>query len=151
VNKLTRYQTLSCKRERADSSPAFEVRDIDGEIRNLSDYKGKYLVMDFWFTSCGPCIEDTPTLKAWHESLDPEKVVLLGVSVDSRRQDVQDYRRKTGITWPQVFDQVDNTGILSDAYNVEGFPCYYVINPEGQLTTITHSLEEVVSRLSNAL
>ena len=65
-----------------DKAPDFDLTADDGSGLSLSDYAGKYVLLNFWATWCPPCVEEIPSLNALHDQLSDGGLVVLGVSVD---------------------------------------------------------------------
>ena len=115
-------------------APDFAVMDTNGDTLRLADFRGRHLLLDFWYTSCSPCIRDTPTLVEIYRAQRESGLEIIGVSVDRKQQDVTDYVRKNGMEWLQVLE-TDNDTKLTEIYNIGGFPSYVWIGPEGRIIT----------------
>jgi len=83
--------------------PDFKIPTIDGRSINLSDYRGKVLVIDFWATWCGPCRKETPALVRIANQLGPRGVEVLGLHIDDRgrssQQTIKDFIRQFGVSY----------------------------------------------------
>lgn len=93
---------------------------------SLDDYKGKYLLIDFWTVWCGPCIKEMPNLKALY---DKSKIEILGIVGDSQSDALEKAIDKNSITWPQILS--DETNRITNKYGINGYPTSLLINPEG--------------------
>lgn len=133
------------KREltRGDLAPGFTVQDIDGNELSLPDLTGKYVLLDFWSTGCGPCIKDTPLLKAVHERF-ADDLIIIGISDDPEREPVERCVARNQVRWIQVLDRTDNDRQLKRLYNVSGWPKYYLIDREGRIAADSDLLRGVV-------
>lgn len=121
--------------ELADPVPApdFSVQDVDGETWNLTDLRGRVVLLDFMGTWCTPCQRAVPVLEDLQAAY-PELVVLSVSSTDSE-QKVQDFRTQHGAQWPHIVD-----GRLPAAYREAGttapsmmWPSYALVDQEGNL------------------
>ena len=137
--------------ERGSVAPDFAVTDIDGKKLQLSNFRGKYVLLDFWYTGCGPCIKDTPRLKALSEKFDRDNFEIIGVSADIRRDKVKNYVEKSHIGWPQILDTIDNNNKVSKMYNIGGYPHYVLIDQEGKVMMTNRSFRVALTLISPLL
>jgi peroxiredoxin len=123
----------------------FDLRNIDGEIVSLVDYRGKWIILNFWASWCPPCKAELPTLNRFYKNMDKDKVVLLGINATgterSGNSDVISYvsafARDGGIDFPVLLDLCGNTGpCVSTVYGAGNLPTTVVISPEGVITKI---------------
>lgn len=116
-------------------APAFESKDFHGKSVKLSDFKGKVIVLDFWATWCGPCVQALPHVQETWEKMKDESVVILGVNRDAVGSEsrVKDFLEKKKITFRQV---EDFSGDIANAYRVSGIPCTVIIGADGLVQDI---------------
>lgn len=110
------------------AAPDFELPGPDGATVRLSDYRGQTVLLDFWGTWCGPCVEALPRLAALAEA-HPGVVVLGLASYEDDATDPVAFARARGATYPVV----RATGDVLDRFQVRVFPTYYVVGPNGQV------------------
>ena len=113
-------------------APDFSAVTRDGSTITLSEHRGKYVLLDFWHTRYGPCIEDTPDLLALHQKF-AEDLVIIGVSNDQDRREVTEFVRQHGMPWIQVLDLLDNDSKVRDMYDVSSWPSYVLVDREGNV------------------
>lgn len=113
-------------------APPFDVETLDGGRSKLADFRGKYLLVDFWATWCGPCIAEVPELKAVHDRFGKDgRFAMLSLSLDAAKDAPRRFVAEKGLAWKQGFlgEWVD--GGVTDAYHVETIPAIFLIGPDG--------------------
>jgi cytochrome c biogenesis protein CcmG, thiol:disulfide interchange protein DsbE len=106
-------------------APDFTVSDGTDTI-HLASYRGKIVLLNFWASWCGPCIEETPGLLALHR--DMPGLVMLGVSVD---EDADAYRRFLAHYHVDYATVLDPNKTAANLYHTEGWPETYIIDRQG--------------------
>ena len=114
------------------TAPDFEARTLEGSTIRLSDYRGKFVLIDFWGTWCSPCLGEVPYLKAAYETWPRDQFEILAIAnddVDSLRAFVE----REELPWTQV-PQMEGSDSLSnvlDAYRITGYPTTLLVDPNG--------------------
>ena len=122
--------------------PNIVLYDQYGQKHNIEEYKGKVVVINFWATWCGYCVEEMPEFEKVYKEFGSNKkdVIILGVAgpkskenlnnVDVEKDKVISFLKKKNITYPSLMDE---TGKSFDDYKVRALPMTYVINKDGYL------------------
>ncbi len=132
----TAKQALSAKKSTKAGQPFVDftiVQDPDNAEATtvkLSDYagKGKYLLVDFWASWCGPCKAEIPNIKAVYDKYAGEDFDVLSVAVWDKPKDTARAAIELGITWNQI---INAQQIPTDLYGIEGIPHIILIGPDG--------------------
>jgi len=98
---------------------------------SLDSLEGKYILLDFWGTWCGPCIREIPNLKTLYDNTDKSKFEIISIVVDSPKKDLEQMISKYGITWPQIIS--DDSNKIKEKYGIIKYPSTFLISPEGTI------------------
>jgi thiol-disulfide isomerase/thioredoxin len=135
-----------------DAAPAFEVPTLDDRTLKLADLRGKYVLLDFWATWCGPCRGETPHLKSVYEKFgkDP-RFVIVSLSLDPEQKEPREYAKKEGMDWPQGFLGDWSKTKLPNEYGVRGIPAIFLIGPDGKILAKDLRGPAILSAVEKAL
>lgn len=129
------------------------LRDLDGQAHSLSDYRGKWVIVNYWATWCPPCREEIPELVLFHEEHKDHDAVVWGVNLenidaDELRQFVDD----AFITYPVLRADVSSVNALGP---VNALPTTYIVDPNGKVVSravgavSSDSLENFINNYSH--
>ncbi len=132
VKKLLAAQESVLKTSVGKKFTDFEIIGEDGKAQRLSDYvgKGKYVLVDFWASWCGPCIRETATIKGILNEYEPKGLQVLGVAVWDKPEDTKTAIKTHGLPWPQI---INAGNIPTDLYGISGIPCIILFSPDGTI------------------
>jgi peroxiredoxin len=107
-------------------APAWELKDLDGKPHALADYKGKVVVLDFWYRGCGWCMKAMPQVKQLADDFKGQPVAVLGMCTDPDEKDARFVVDQMKLKYPVLRAQG-----VPEKYKVQGFPTLIVIDPKG--------------------
>jgi thiol-disulfide isomerase/thioredoxin len=113
----------------ATAAPAFDLVDSKGKNHKLSEYKGKWVLVNYWATWCPPCLAEIPDLAALHKNK-KNNLVVLGVAMDFQDpKDVLSFARNRAIPYPII---LGDDRAIEQVGPVRGLPTTYLYNPNGK-------------------
>ena len=110
------------------AAPEFVAPAVGADSLRLSDYRGKYVFLDFWATWCGPCINELPNLKKLHQSFPEDGLTIIGLAHDDPR-DVEDFIRNHEIPYVNGISNKE----VEQAYGIVAWPTTFLIAPGGEI------------------
>lgn len=135
-----------------EKAPEIEGQTLDGNPLKLSDFRGKVVVVDFWFVRCGPCRDMIPHEKQIVKQYQGRPFAWLGVNTDRNRDEAVDFVRENDITWQNWSDPASR---IARRYGISWVPRLFIIDGDGVLRfhdTMQRSyrdrdLEEIIDKL----
>ncbi|HET9700753.1 MAG TPA: TlpA disulfide reductase family protein [Burkholderiales bacterium] len=107
----------------------FSLTDAQGKVHRLEDYRGRWVLVNFWATWCPPCLEEIPDLVALYEGR--RKVMVLGIAMDYRdRETVLKFADQMFMSYPVVFG---DQAVSAQFGKLKGLPTTYLYGPDGRL------------------
>jgi peroxiredoxin len=135
-----------------DIAPDFQVKTVDGSPLRLDEFRGKYVLLDFWATWCGPCRGETPHLKKVYDSFGANgKFAMIGLSLDEKAEAPKSYAETNHLPWHQGFLGDWKKATLPDQYGVSGIPSIFLIDPAGKIVEADLRGEDIAAAVSKAL
>jgi peroxiredoxin len=135
-----------------DVAPDFSVPAFDGSTLRLSDYRGKFVLIDFWATWCGPCVEEMPNLIAAYRQFAPTgKVEFISLSLDGEPDAPLAFVEREKIEWKQGFLGEWSEDPVTKAYDVGGIPSVFLIGPDGKVLERGLRGEDIAAAIGKAL
>lgn len=121
--------------EEGRAAPNFQLRTLDGDQNTLLDYRGQYVVLNFWASWCGPCQTETPFLQRFSETYADRGVVVVGVNQQETLAAARSFAEKFSVAYPLL---LDTTGEVSDGYRVSSvtIPMTFLLDPDGVIVNV---------------
>lgn len=132
----------------------FEAILLDGQKIDLKDFRGKVVILDYWATSCGPCVGETPMLKTFYKNWKERGVELIGFSVDEDLETLKKYVEKESLPWPNASEKLSKERNLPDSrkkYEIDSYPTTILIDQNGNVVRAGSGLYSVIMNVGKLL
>jgi peroxiredoxin len=148
VNDILKKAKLTAVGETA---PDFTSTDAQGKPIRLSSFKGRYVLVDFWASWCGPCRRENPAVVKAYEQFHPKGFDILGVSLDDSKADWLEAIQKDGLHWAQVSDLKGWKNDVASEYGIQGIPMNFLLDKDGKIIAKGLRGEDLAKKLQEVL
>ena len=148
ADKLQRQQATSI----GALAPDFECKDINGNPVKLSGFRGKYLLLMFWSSDCGHCLDELPDIEKVFKEFSGDNFTILAIAQDvlEREKDWTDFVRNRELTWTNIFDErVDGKKKVAGLYNVQRIPFNLLLDNDGMIIAKDLHGEDLFNQLTS--
>lgn len=114
-------------------APEIALANEKGEIVTLSSFKGKYVLVDFWASWCGPCRGENPNVVAAYEKYKNKNFTVLGVSLDDNKENWIEAIKADKLNWPHISDLKKWESTVVPTYQIEGIPFNVLLDTAGKI------------------
>jgi peroxiredoxin len=139
------------KKVKPQKAVDFTMPDVNGKPVSLSSFRGKYVLVDFWASWCGPCREENPNVVAAYNQFKNKNFTILGVSLDQNKDAWVKAIQHDGLDWTQVSDLKYWNNEAAVKYGVNSIPYNFLIDPDGNIVAESIRGSELFSTLSKVL
>jgi thiol-disulfide isomerase/thioredoxin len=132
-------------------APVFKTTGLSGETIMQKNYSGKYLLLDFWASWCGPCRKEHPALKKLYEQFGGEKFEIISISLDDRKESWVTAVTADALPWVNASDLKGFQAPAALQFGVQAIPANFLIDPNGIIIAKNGTPEELAAILKKIL
>jgi peroxiredoxin len=132
-------------------APEFTINSVDGKPIKLSDFKGKYVMLDFWASWCTPCRQENPNVVKAYNAYKNKNFTILGISLDKDAAAWKNAITADQLTWAHASDLKDFESPTAMLYSIEAIPSSFIVDPNGKIIAKNLRGEELDAFLNKTL
>lgn len=125
-------ENISSDKKEVTIAPDFELESLDGTMIKLSDLRDKNVIINFWATWCGFCVEEMPDLQKLQETYKDEDLVILAVNVGETKEKVEKFIEDNQLNLTVLLDKNSS---IANTYGLRSFPSTLAINKKGEVVS----------------
>ena len=133
VQEMVEAKKIQDKMVVGQPFPDFKEVDLEGNPLSVAQFKGKVVLVDFWATWCGPCIQELPNVLETYQQYHEKGFEIIGISLDNKKESLTQFIENRKMSWPQFFDGNGWDNKLAVQYGIKSIPATYLVDAEGNL------------------
>ncbi|MBZ0098445.1 MAG: AhpC/TSA family protein, partial [Taibaiella sp.] len=133
------------------AAPEISLPTPDGKQVTLSSFRGKYVLIDFWASWCGPCRQENPNVVKAFNEFKGKNFTILGVSLDEDKDKWLQAIKKDNLTWTHISDLKGWQSVAARDYQVNGIPANFLVDPNGVIIASNLRGPELTAKLAEVL
>lgn len=135
-----------------DKVPDIEVALANGQRAKLSDFKGKYVLLQFWGSWCGPCRQENPQLVQLYQKYHAKGFEIFSIGIEQNQNQWKNAIAADHLEWPyHTMESVDFDGSLAKQFNIKSIPTTFLLNPQGVIMGVSLNPDYLDKMLSEKL
>lgn len=133
------------------TAPHFEIADENGMLHKLSDYRGQYVVVDFWAAWCGICRTENPKMQNLYINYTNKNVEVLGVCLDANTENWKNVIAEDQLTYIQLIDNEAFNSKVASTYGITSVPFLMLLDPDGVILSLSSKVSDIEAKLQEVV
>lgn len=130
-------RVLEVAKDKRDDPVSFSGTTVQGEPLDVTDLRGKVVVLNVWWSGCGPCRTEMPMLNDAEEESDPDEVAFVGINIrDLAPENAASFERDRGVTYPSLYDPGSETLLRLGEFAPHATPATVVLDRDGRVAAL---------------